>query len=333
MDLARHLDPELRAALPSLPAIVDPTEDLQAARRQLVEKLAAGRVEQRPGVRRTDLVVPGPADNPDGVPVRLYEPCVRVDDLPGLLWIHGGGFVLRTLEQNDQLCDWIVDEIGAVVVSVDYRLAPEHPFPAGPEDCYAALRWFLENAVDLAVDRSRIGVAGISGGGGLAAAVALMARDRGELRLAFQMPLCASLDDRHITRSSRQITEPRVWNHAISRSAWRAYLGDAAGGAPSAYAAPARASDLTGLPPAYLAVGQLDVFCDENVEYGRRLLDAGVPTELHVYPSAFHGFEVLVPTAQISKDALADRERALRRALHPPSREHLLLRGVESKRV
>jgi acetyl esterase/lipase len=219
------------------------------------------------------------------------------------------------MDRDDGLCESIVDEIGAVVVSVEYRLAPEHQFPAGPEDCYAALGWLFDSAEERGVKRTRIGVAGYSSGAGFAAGVALMARDRGEHEPAFQVLLCALLDIPY-RASSREIVDPRVRNQKATDSSWRLYLGDAYA-APPAYAAPARAGDLSGLPPAYLAVGQYDVNCEENIEYARRLVLAGVAVELHVFPRAFHGFELLAPDAQISRDAVAGRTRALHRALHP----------------
>jgi acetyl esterase/lipase len=307
---AARVDPQLRAALAGLPEILNPAANPDRARAQLREKLRVRQARPLLDVRRADVVLPA------GIPVRTYEPRDRSGALPGLVWIHGGGFVMGNIDQNDELCDAIASRMKTVVLSVEYRLAPEHPFPAGPEDCYAALRWMHSVRDVLGVDAARVGIAGISGGGGLAASVALMARDRGQVPLAFQMLLCAMLDDRHITRSSREITEPRVWNRDVSLGAWRAYLGDHVDDPPP-YASPARASDVSGLPPTYIAVGQLDVYCDENVEYAQRLLAADVPTELHVYPRAFHGFEVLAPSANISREALSERDRALMNALHP----------------
>ncbi|WCB91778.1 Carboxylesterase NlhH [Baekduia alba] len=317
MDFADLVDPELRESLFRVPPGLDPAEDLEGTRRRMLERAPfAGSADQQARVQRTDLTIPGPPDNADGVRVRVYEPRERAAEaLPGLLWVHGGGFCGGAVDQDDGLCTSIVDEIGAVIVSVDYRLAPEHPFPAGPEDCYAALRWLFDTAHERGVTRSRIGVAGYSSGAGFAAALALMARDRGECELAFQVLLCPLLDVPH-RASSRAIVDPRVRNQPTTDSSWRLYLGDAYD-APPAYAAPARAADLSGLPPAYLAVSQFDVNCEEDIEYARRLLGAGVATELHVFPRGFHGFELLVPDAQISRDAVADRTRALRRALHP----------------
>jgi acetyl esterase/lipase len=315
MDFADLIDPELRASMLRVPPVIDPAEDLQRSRERLAVRAAVSGGDGNPRVQRTDVVVPGPADNSDGVRVRVYEPRDRGgEELPGMIWIHAGGFYGGTIDQDDALCDSFVDEIGAVVVSVDYRLAPEHPFPAGPEDCYSALGWLFDAAAERGVQRSRIGVAGYSSGAGFAAGVAQMACDRGEYTLAFQVLLFALLDIPY-RDSSREIVDPRVRNQPTTDRSWHMYLGDSYAD-PPAYAAPARAADLSGLPPAYIAVSQYDVNCEENVEYARRLLLAGIATELHVYPRAFHCFEQLAPDAQISHDAVSDRTRALRRALH-----------------
>ncbi|HEY2715375.1 MAG TPA: alpha/beta hydrolase [Solirubrobacterales bacterium] len=316
MDIADRVDPGLRESLTSVPPGIDPAEDLERSRARMAERAAVNQPAPNPEVTRADLTVPGPAGSADGVRVRVYEPRESGgEELPGMLWIHAGGFYGGTIGQDDGLCESFVSEVGAVVVAVEYRLAPEHPFPAGPDDCYAALAWLFEAAAEHGVDRARIGVAGYSSGAGFAAAVAQMARDRGDLELAFQVLLFALLDVPH-RESSRAIVDPRVRNQPTTDRSWHLYLGDSYS-SPPPYAAPARTEDLAGLPPAYLAIGELDVNCEENVEYARRLLLAGVATELHVFPRAFHAFDELAPAAQISKDAVADRTRALRRLLHP----------------
>ena len=199
-------------------------------------------------------------------------------------------------------------------VSVEYRLAPEHPYPAPLDDCYAALAWTVQHAVDLGIDPGRIVVAGASAGGGLAAALALLARDRGEYPLAYQLLIYPMIDDRMATPSSTLDTV--VWTPKANVLGWRAYLGHEPGadGVP-AYAAAARADDLAGLPPAWIGVGALDVFRDENITYAQRLLGAGVPAELHVYPGAPHGFESICPDAAVAQQCQSDITAALRRAL------------------
>jgi acetyl esterase/lipase len=183
-------------------------------------------------------------------------------------------------------------------VSVEYRLAPEHPHPAPVEDCYAGLKWMVEHAVEIGVDPSRIALAGPSAGGGLAAATALVARDRGGPPLACQILIYPMLDDRNITPSSREFAGIPGWSREANISGWTALLGDKTGTEDvSPYAAPARASDLSNLPPTLIQVGELEVFRDECVDYALRLMQAGVSTELHVYPGAYHGWEIFVPTA------------------------------------
>ncbi len=217
------------------------------------------------------------------------------------------------LGEDPRLARW-ADTLDAVIVSVEYRLAPEHPYPAPLDDCYAALTWTVQHAVDLGVDPARIAVAGASAGGGLAAALAQLARDRGEHALAFQLLIYPMIDDRMATPSSSLDTV--VWTTQANVLGWRAYLGHEPGaGEVPAYAAAARAADLTGLPPAWIGVGALDVFRDENIEYAQRLLGAGVPAELHVYPGAPHGFEGMCPGTAVAQQCQSDIDAALRRAL------------------
>jgi triacylglycerol lipase len=201
-------------------------------------------------------------------------------------------------------------------VSVDYRLAPEHPFPAPLEDCYAGLAWTAAHADELGIDRERIVIVGQSAGGGLAAGLALLVRDRAEIPLCYQLLIYPMIDDRNTSTSSQLVT--KVWTREANLLGWRCYLGHEPGvGDVSPYAAAARAEDLRGLAPAFIGVGTLDVFRDENIEYAQRLLAAGVPTELHVYPGAPHGFEGLAPQAAVSQQFLRDITDALRRAMYP----------------
>jgi acetyl esterase len=198
---------------------------------------------------------------------------------------------------------------------VDYRLAPEHPYPAAPEDCYASLLWLAGRQAEFSIDRDRIAVVGRSAGGGLAAALTLMTRDRGGPRIAFQLLEVPMLDDRVATTSAREFTDTPVWDQASATLAWRYYLGDAAGtDAVSAYAAPARATDLAGLPPAYVHTAQFDPLRDEGIAYAQKLMAAGIPTELHSSPGTFHGSSH-VEQAQISRRLAAERMAVLRRAL------------------
>jgi acetyl esterase/lipase len=322
MDTGQYIasmNPELRAGFIQMkPFFSSVPADPVAARKWMAELMAATTGAQPMNDRVTveDRIIPGPSGAPD-VPVRIYTPANKTATVPGLLYIHGGGFTLGNLDSEHASCLHIVEEVDCVVVSVDYRLAPEHAFPAAPEDCYAALKWMAASAEELGIDPSRIGVRGGSAGGGLCAAVALMARDREEVKLIFQMPLYGCLDDRHITPSSHQMaTEDMVWGRPVSLRGWQAYLGEDHQGIVSPYAAPARAEDLSGLPPAFLMVGELDLMRDENIEYAMRLMQAGVPTELHVYPGAFHGFEGLVVNAAVSIRAVNVYTEALKHGLN-----------------
>jgi acetyl esterase/lipase len=319
MNFVDQLDPELRVMLEKMPT--DRPLDLSEipVARLKMKKMVTAMLENLPavdGVISQDRSAPGRQGDP-GVRVRVYRPDDQPSKLPALLWIHGGGYVMGDIEQDDRLMKQLAKRIGCVAASVDYRLAPEHPFPAPVEDCYAALTWLFENAGELGVDQSRIAIGGASGGGGLAAGLALLTRDRGELKIAFQLLIYPMIDDRNVTPASHAITDSRVWNRESNRLGWKAYLGCDGGGAEvSPYAAASRATDLTNLPPAYIPVGALDLFIDENVEYAQRLIQAGVPTELHVYPGAFHGFDLFAPSAKVSKQFKADRDDALKRALH-----------------
>jgi acetyl esterase/lipase len=323
MNFLDQLDPELRVVVEKLPT--DRPLDLndiptaRAKMKKMVTSLLAA-LPPVEGVTSQDQFAPSAQGDP-AVRVRVYRPNDQPHQLPALLWIHGGGYVMGDIEQDDRLMKQLVNRIGCVAVSVDYRLAPEHPFPAPVEDCYAGLKWLFAHADELGVDPSRIAIGGASGGGGLAAGLALLARDRAEVRVAFQLLIYPMIDDRNVTPASYAITDPRMWHRESNRLGWKAYLGREGGGADvSPYAAAARATDLTNLPPAYIPVGALDLFVDENIEYAQRLVQAGVPTELHVYPGAFHGFDLFAPSARVSKQFKGDRDDALKRALHNAAR-------------
>jgi acetyl esterase/lipase len=319
MNFIDQLDPELRRIVEKLPA--DRPMDLTQIPKARIKmnKMVTALLANLPpveGVISQDQFAPGHEGDP-AVRVRVYQPIEQSSKLPALYWIHGGGYVMGDIEQDDRLMKQLVKRIGCVAVSVDYRLAPENPFPAPVEDCYSGLKWLFTHAAELGVDAARIAIGGASGGGGLCAGLALMARDRGEVTPAFQLLIYPMIDDRNVTPASYAITDPRMWNREANRLGWRAYLGRDGGGADvSPYAAASRATDLTNLPPAYIPVGALDLFVDENIEYAQRLIQAGVPTELHVYPGAFHGFDLFAPSAAVSKQFKADRDNALKRALH-----------------
>jgi acetyl esterase/lipase len=321
MAIHRWLDPELAAPLAAWHHATDGginLHDIPAARRMMKELAAAQPAEARPidGVSTEDRQALGPEGAPD-VFVRIYQPTARPDTLPALLWIHGGGYVLGSVARDDLLAKHLAKVGQCVVASVEYRLAPECPFPAPVEGCYAALTWLSAHSAELGVNTSRIAISGASAGGGLAAGLALLTRDRAEVEVAFQLLVYPMLDDRNIAPATETVPDTLVWTRENNLMGWRTYLGREPGGADvSPYAAAARATDLHGLPPAYIAVGDLDLFVDENITYAQRLLAAGVPTELHVYPGAFHGFNGFMPGAAISRRFNADRDQALQRALH-----------------
>lgn len=317
MSFEQRLDTELRAILAAMPPTSsEVTENIVAERQLMLEEMASLPSVHTENVTITDRHIPGPPNAPE-VFVRIYAPQARKETLPGVMWIHGGGFIMGHPVMDDGLCQRFVEHVGCVVVSVDWRLAPENPFPAGVEDCYAALQWMVISASELGIDPERLGIAGASAGGGVTAALALLARDRSGPKLAFQMPLYGCLDDRHITPSSHAITDSRVWNRDTSLKAWKLYLAGERFNEVSPYAAPTRAKDLSGLPPAYMCVGEEDLLRDENIEYATRLMQAGVRTELHIYPGAFHAFELIAPTAAISQRAASEYLDALKRALNP----------------
>ncbi len=260
-----------------------------------------------------ERTVPGPAGAPD-VALLICRPASATSPTPAIFHTHGGGMVVgdNRTGLDDQLN--LAQSIGAAVVSVEYRLAPEAPHPAPVEDCYAGLVWTARHADELTIDPDRIVIAGASAGGGLAAAVALLARDRGGPALFGQMLLCPMLDDRNDTPSAIQMAGLGVWNQADNAFGWDALLGAArATDAVSPYAAPARATDLSGLPPAFIDVGSAETFRDEDVTYASRIWQAGGRAELHVWPGGFHGFDIMAPDAAVSQDARAARHVWLRR--------------------
>ena len=232
-----------------------------------------------------------------------------------VLYLHGGGMIFG-LEHLGHLYDLAIRDYvatsGVPMLMVDYRIAPEHPHPTPVEDCYAALRWLADNAARLGVDPARIAVMGDSAGGGLAAGVCLLARDRGGPAVAQQLLIYPMLDDRPQTPDP-QLLPFLTWTYDDNLTGWGALLGESAGtDTVSPYAAPARATDLTGLPATYIDVGDLDIFRDEDIMYARGLADAGVPTELHLHPGCPHAFEALARAAEVSQRAISDRLRRLR---------------------
>ncbi|MEK2492712.1 alpha/beta hydrolase [Kitasatospora purpeofusca] len=317
-DSRRLMDQELSLALDAVPMTPNGAFDLtdlattRAAFRAQAES-AADSSPANPSVtveehlaRRTGRTgradVP---DSPDGldvpVPVRLLRPTTAPGPLPVLLWFHGGGQVLGFAAQDEPWLSELAASLGCAVASVDYRLAPETPAPGAAEDGFTAYQWLCREAEALGLDATRIGIAGQSGGGGIAAATTLLVRDRGAAAPLFQSLTYPMLDDRNRTASSHEITDIGIWDRSTNLLAWQAILGDRAGTEDVCpYAAPARATDLAELPPTFITVGDLDCFRDEDLDYAARLRAQGVPVELHLYPGAYHAFDLIAPGSRLA---------------------------------
>jgi acetyl esterase/lipase len=265
----------------------------------------------RPFTERS-LQVPGPAGD---VTLSVFTPEGHAGPAAGLYWVHGGGMVAGTRFGVGEALD-AAAAVGAVVVSVEYRLAPEHPAPAPGDDCDAGLRWVADHADELGIDAGRIVLGGASAGGGLAAATALRVRDQGGPPLAGLLLCCPMLDDRMASVSANQFGDTILWTRASNEFGWRSLLGERAGTADvTIYEAPGRATDLSGLPPAFVDVGSADLFRDEDVAFASTIWASGGSAELHVWPGGYHGFELLAPTASLSADAGEARRRWLTRTL------------------
>ncbi|WP_433756727.1 alpha/beta hydrolase [Nocardia sp. CA-135398] len=251
--------------------------------------------------------------NEPAVSVRFYRPQLVSAPAPALLWIHGGGFVTGNAGTDNDFCTEVSNELGAIVAAVEYRRAPEHPFPTPLDDCYSALRWLAEQSD---VDRERIAIGGASGGGGLAAALGLLARDKGEIQPAFQLLVYPMLDDRTALRTDIDERRFRLWNQRSNRFGWQSYLGAVYGtDEVPMLAAAARCEDLSGLPPTWIGVGDHDLFLDENVAYAQRLQQTGIQCTLDVVPGAYHGFDVIAPKTPVSRSFIEAQINALRGAL------------------
>ena len=316
VDPTPFVHPQLQPFIAPIQQMVGPPgldDEILAGRRKL--DFSKPPMAEPPWFER---LVPGLPGEPD---VRIYvinaAPADRTGK-PAILHIHGGGFVMRDARSAVQHLQELALQLDCVIVTVDYRLAPETPFPGALNDNYASLKWLHANAAELGVDRARIALMGDSAGGGHAAMLAIALRDRGEALLVYQALVYPMLDDR--TGSTRKVPPNQglmVWSPQENRFGWSAHLGSPAGSVDLPYGSvPARVEDLCGLPPTFIGVGAVDLFVDEDIEYARRLIAAGVPTELIVVPGAFHGFDGLVQ-AEIVQQFNAALVSALRTALHP----------------
>jgi acetyl esterase/lipase len=255
----------------------------------------------RQGIGVHDRIIIGTTGN--SIRLRIYTPENLLLPAPAMLWIHGGGFIIGTPEQDEQHSLELCRKLQLTVIAVDYRLAAEVPFPGPLEDCHSALMWLAQNAEELRIDRARISVGGNSAGAGLAAGLALLALDQRSVPINFQLLIYPMLDDRTVLRTDIDGRRLRLWTQASNRYGWTTYLGREPGGESiSEYAAPARRRDLSGAPPAWIGVGTNDLFHDEDVAYANRLRAAGVPCELHVVQGAFHGFEIAGADKSVVKD-------------------------------
>jgi acetyl esterase/lipase len=318
--LSERLDAELAPILDTLTDIgfvVDLTDIPQT--RETVAGVLAAMAEGAPPIEGVEITVhEAPyADGSFNVPLRVYQPIDKNETLPVVYWIHGGGYVMNKAEYDDAQCSQYVLDWNCVVVSVDYRLAPENPFPIPLEDCYVGLKWTYNSADELGIDPARIAIGGQSAGGGLAAGLAQITRDRGEVPLILQLLIYPMIDDRNLTQASDTIEDTYVWSRYSNKEGWRAYLGQEPGTDNTPlYAAPGRTEDLSNLPPVYMYVGDIDLFFAEDLAYAARLSAAGVPVELHVYPGGAHAFDVLGGPTELAQRCIADRTRAMKAALH-----------------
>jgi len=305
-------DPEIAAVIPMLPTI--DSSDPAAARAALSQMIAQLPAPDTTGVQVEDRMIPGGPGDPE-VAIRIYRPDAR--SAPAAIYsVHAGGFISGDLDTGHALNVRLARELGVVVVAVDYRLAPETPFPGPLEDVYVGLVWTAEHADELGIDPGRIAIHGASAGGGLCAALALLARDRNGPHIAFQFLAVPELDDRLTTASMTAFTDTPLWDRPNAVASWDHYLGPGRAGTDdvSIYAAPARATDLAGLPPAYVSVMHFDPLRDEGIAYALALLAAGVTVELHLFPGTFHG-SALIQYAAISQREQAEAIAVLHRAV------------------
>lgn len=308
------LDPDLLAVAETLHTVVDFSDPALILQMRATGMTTGLDFPDREDVSKEDHLVPGHPGDPD-VPVRIYRPKAGAESPRAcLLEIHGGGFMLGDIAMMDPWCQQVAADTGAIVASVEYRLAPEHRWPAAVHDCHAALLWIAREAQRLGIDPARIAIAGQSAGGALAAATTLYARDHGSPMPCFQLLEIPVFDDRLDTPSMLAFTDTPFWNRPNAEWGWKHYLGDAWGGEVSPYAAPARATDLSGLPPAYISTMEFDPLRDEGLIYGMRLLQAGVSVELHSFPGTFHGSSV-IREAAVSMRSAAEVAAVLARVL------------------
>ena len=313
-----RLDPEatvsLDGLLQALPGGFNAIADINARRATVAGIMATVEVPKNPNVEITEHIAPGPAGE---IKVRVYSPKNVAAPRPALVYIHGGGMILGSIDGEQGNAQMMCDQLGMTIASVDYRKAPEDPHPAATLDCFAAAKWVFANATSLGIDVNKIGIYGGSAGGGLTISVALKARDEGGPNFKFMVPIYPMIDHRNESHSSKLITDVGIWDRAGSIEAWSWYLG---GQKPDQHSSPAIATNLKGLPPAYIDVGEMDMFCDEDLDFVKRLGEADVRVEFHLWPGVYHGAEIFAPDAPISKNIVATRLAGIKRLVELISR-------------
>lgn len=316
------IDPRLQAALALVEPLPFTLAGLPARRAEQLRRYHAQVPRPHPDVQAREHLLPRP-DGGGELLLKLYRPAGPPGTLPALLWFHGGGYVGGAVVMDDALCEDLAHDVRCVVVSVEYRLAPENPYPAALDDAFMALCWVAAQAEALGIGPDRIAIGGASAGAGLAASLALFTRDQGGPSPRLQLLIYPMLD-RSTSLDTALVSgvgEHPLWLHHHNRLAWQAYVGHAADPLDAPYASAVHVPDLTALPPAWLGVGDLDLFYAENRHYAERLAQAGVPTVFRCYPGAYHGFDRLVPEAEVSRQFKHECNAALHAALHPQAEQ------------
>lgn len=317
-----NIDPELLPAVSHLKAVLGEStcfnlDDLASARGIGLAMAQAGRLTA-PNLTNVSVETKAIHDEEFNIDVELliYKNKSHTQTQPAIIYLHGGGYVLGAADQaHAKLSNWC-DQLGVSIISVEYRLAPEHPFPAALFDCFAALKWLSNYAENLNIDSQRIAIVGESAGGGLAAGLSLYARDHSDIKVAFQYLIYPMIDHTNIHSNKAIGSDAILWNHANNKFGWQAYLGDGVSDDMLQYAAPYTSTNLSALPPSYIAVGDQDLFYRENLRFTERLKLDGNVTQLEIYAGGFHGFAEVSPTAAISQRFNNDLINALRDALH-----------------
>ncbi len=308
-----RLDPEsavpLDGLLQAMPGGFNAIKDIHERRATVDALMAAAEVPENPNVQISEHVAQGPAGD---IRVRVYTPVSASKPTPGLIFIHGGGMILGSIEGEHATTQMMCDSLGMVIASVDYRKAPENPSPAATEDVYAATQWVFDNAEDLGMDQNMIGVYGQSAGGGLAISVALKARDAGGPDIKFMAPIYPMIDHRNETHSSKLVTDVGIWDREGSIEAWEWYLG---GQEPDQHSSPAIAKDVSNLPPTYMDVGEIDMFRDEDLAFVQRLLEADVRVEFHLWPGAYHTSDIFAADTELGKATWSNRLAGINRLI------------------